>query len=129
MHPGMTDAAERDEVLQVVVRGVVVDVVDVEVLSPAADRASLPVAFKHGAPNLLPPREAVLLPRPDGGLESFAVDEGPAPHGKRAAAAEPAKTVPDGIVPAKRGARTIKRVQAELNVGAHDLKKVGCGTG
>ncbi len=132
MHPGMTDAAERDEVLQVVVRGVVVDVVDVEVLSPpAADRASLPVAFKHGAPNLLPPREAVLLPRGWGGLESFAVDEGPAPpHGKRAAAAEPAKTVPDGIVPAKRGgARTIKRVQAELNVGAHDLKKVGCGTG
>jgi hypothetical protein len=103
--------------------------VDVEVLFPAADRALLPVAFKHSVANLLPPRKAVLLPRTDGGLEPFAVDEAPAPHGKRAAAAEPAKPVPGGIVPAKRGARTIKRIQAELNISAHDLKKVGSRTG
>ena len=100
-----------------------------EVPRRSADRALLSVAFKHSVANFLPPREAVLLPRPDGSLEPFAVDEGPAPHGKRAAAAEPAKTVPGGIVPAKRGARTIKRIQAELNVGAHDLKKVGSRTG
>lgn len=103
--------------------------VDMEVLSPAADGAPVPVALKHGVANLFPPRKTVLLPRPDGSLEAFAVDEAAAPHGKSAPAAEPAKPVPGGIVPAKRGARTIKRIQAELNLGAHDLKKVGRGTG
>ena len=100
MHPGMADAAERDEVLRVVVRGVVVDVVDVEVLLSATDSTRAPVAFKHGVPNLLPRGKAILVPCPDGDLEPFAVDEGP-PHGKRAPAAEPAKTVPAGIVSAK----------------------------
>lgn len=102
MHPGMADAAERDEVLRVVVRGVVVDVVDVEVLLSATDSTRAPVAFKHGVPNLLPRGKAILVPCPDGDLEPFAVDEGRPPHGKRAPAAESAKTVPGGIVSAER---------------------------
>lgn len=102
MHPGMTDAAERDEVLRVVVRGVVIDVVDVEVLLSAADGARAPVAFKHGAPDLLPCGEAILVPCPDGDLEPFTVDGASAPHGKRAPEAEPAKTIPVGIVSAER---------------------------
>ncbi|MDK2917182.1 MAG: hypothetical protein PWR25_1739 [Euryarchaeota archaeon] len=125
----MADAAEGDEVCKVVVRGVAVEMVDVEVISPAADGASLPVALEHGVPDLLPPREAVLLPRPDGDFETFTVDEAAAPRGKSAPAAEPAKTVPGGIVSAERGTRTIKCIQAELNLGAHDLELVGRGTG
>jgi len=129
MHPGMADAAERDEVCEAVVRGVAVEMVDVEVLLSAADRALLAVALKHSVANLLPPREAVLVPRPDGGLEAFAINEAPAPHGKRAPTAEPAKTVPVGIVSAKGGPRTIECIQAELNFDTHDPERMGRGMG
>ncbi len=76
--------------------------VDVEILLSAADGALLPVAVKHSVADLFPSREAVLLPRPDGSLEAFAVNDAPAPHGKRAPAAEPAKPVPGGLVSAER---------------------------
>lgn len=101
MHPGMADSAERDEVLRIVVCRVAVEVVNVEFISPAADRTPILIALKYGAPNLLPCREAILVPGPDGSLEPLAVDEASVPHGKRAPAAEPAKAVSGRIVSAE----------------------------
>ena len=129
MHPGVAAAAERDEVRRVVVCRVQVDVVDVEVRPRAADGASLPVAVDDDTAHLLPPRQGILIPRPDGDREPFAGDPAVAPHGKRAPAAEPAETVPVGAVPAERGMRTVKRVQAQLDGGAHDHRMIGYGTG
>jgi len=63
MHPGVADAAERDEVCQGVMCRVQVDVMDVEVFGSAADGALLPVAFQDRGPHRLPPPESVLLPR------------------------------------------------------------------
>ncbi|KAF5045601.1 hypothetical protein DSECCO2_479570 [anaerobic digester metagenome] len=76
--------------------------VDMEILLSAADGAPVPVALKHTATRLLPSPQGILVPRPDGDLEPFTVDDGPVPHGKRALAAEPAETVPAGIIPAER---------------------------
>lgn len=103
MHPGVADAAEREQVDRVVVRGIAVDMVDVKIPLSAADGAPLPVALQDLVPDRLPPRQRVLLSHPDGGREPLAVDGTRSPRGKRTPAAEPAKTVPVGMVSAKRG--------------------------
>ena len=98
VNSGMADAAERYEVGGVVVCRVAVDMVDMEIFFPTTDGALIPIALKHSVPYLLPPSKAILVPDPDGDLETLAVDRAPVPHGKRAPAAEPAKTVPGGVV-------------------------------
>ena len=120
MDPGMADAAERDEVLRVVVRGVVIEMVDVEIPLSTADDAPVPVAVEDGDAHLLPSPQGILLPHLNGDGKPFAVDLAVASCGKRAPAAEPAKTVQVGTVPAEGRLRAIERVQAELEVGAHD---------
>ncbi len=102
MHPGVADAAERDEVRGVVVCGIAVDMMDVENLPPAADDTGVPVAFKDGVPYILPSPQGVLLPRPYGSCKPLAVYLPCAPCGKRALAAEPVKTVLVGAVGAER---------------------------
>lgn len=129
MHPGVADAAERDQVPRIVVRGVVVEMMDVEVAVPVADGAPVAVTCEDRVADLLPSQQSILLPRPDGNREPIAVDQASAPRGKRAPAAEPAKTVQVGTISAERGLRAVERVQAQLEVGAHDQKKVGCGMG
>ena len=129
MHPGVADAAERDEVLLIVVRGVVIEMVDVKILPPTADDAPVPVAVEDGDAHLLPPPQGILLPRRDGGREPFAVDLAVASCGKRAPAAEPAKTVQVGTICAEWGLRAVERVQAQLEVGAHGHLSMGRGTG
>ena len=119
VHPGMADAAERDQVSGVVVRGVAVDVVNVEVPFPAADGTPVPVALEDGVAYLFPAPQGVLLARPDGDREPLAVDAALAPYGKRAPAAEPAKTVPVGVVSAERGERAVERIKGELQAGGH----------
>ncbi len=54
VYPGMADAAERDEVFRVVVRGIAVDVVDVEVFLSTADGTPVPVALEDGVTYLFP---------------------------------------------------------------------------
>lgn len=128
MHPGVADAAERDEVSRVVVRGITVDMVNMEILLSTTNGAEVSVAFKDCAAYLLPFPQRILVPRPDRGREPFAVDLPRAPRGKRALVAEPAKTVSVGTVGAEGVLRTVKRVQAQLEVGAHSHEEVGPGT-
>ncbi len=129
MHPGVADAAESEQVGRVVVCRVQVNVVDMQVLLSAADSALLPVTSQDHITHLFPSPQGILLPRPDGGREPLAVDVACGPRGKRALVAEPAETVQVGAIPAERIPGTVERVQAQLEVGAHDQKKVGCGTG
>ena len=119
MHPGVADAAERDEVCQGVVCRVQVDVMDVEVFGSAADGALLPVAFQDRGPHRLPPPESVLLPRPDGDPELLAEDRTVLADGERALVAEPEEAVPVRVAVAERRQRAVKRIKAELQVGGH----------
>ena len=119
MHPGVADAAERDEVIRIVVRGVVIEMVDVEILPPTADDAPVPVTVEDGDAHLLPSPQGILFPCRDGGRKPFAVDLAFTSRGKRAPAAEPAKTVQVGTVPAEGRLRAVERVQAQLEEGAH----------
>lgn len=127
MHPGVADAAKRDEVSRIVVRGVAVEVVDVEVLLTAADGAPVLVAFEDSVTRLLPSSEGILIPRSDESRESFAVDPAFAPRSKRALIAEPAEAVPVGMVGAEGGLRAVERIQAQLEVGAHGQIRLVAG--
>lgn len=129
MHTGVADAAERDQVCRIIVCGVAVDMVDMKVLSPAADGTPVPVAFKDSIADLLPSPQGIFVPRQDGGREPFTVNPAFASGGKRAPAAEPAETVPVGMVAAEGSLRTVERVQAQLKVSAHGQKRVGFRTG
>lgn len=128
MHPGMADTAEGEQVFRVVVGGVAVEMVDMKVIAPTADDALLPVPLEDHVTDLFPSPQAVFLLRPDLDCEPFAVDAAWGPHGKRTLAAEPAKAVLVGTVTAERGAGTVERVQAQLKVGAHYRKTIGCKT-
>ena len=66
MHPGVADAAESKQVRRVVVRGIAVEMMDMEVFISPADGAPLPVALQDCVPYCLPSRQGILLPRPDG---------------------------------------------------------------
>jgi hypothetical protein len=125
----MADAAESKQVGRVVVRGIAVEMMDVKVLLSTADITPLPVPLQDRVPYRFPSRQGILLLRPDAGREPFAVDGACGSHGERALVTEPAETVSVGAIVAERVQRTVECVQAQLEVSAHDQKKVGRGTG
>ena len=119
MHPGVADAAERDEVSRVVVCRVQVDVMDVESHPRAADCAYSAVTIENNSPDLPPAPKPVLRPRPDDNTELFAGDGTILPDGERAPAAEAEKAVLVRTTVAERRLRTVERIKAELQVRGH----------
>lgn len=119
MHPGVAEAAEGEQVLQVIVCGIEVEVVDVEVPRRSADRAYPIVASDDGSADLTPAPEPVLRPRPDGDAELLAEDSTPLPDREGAPAAETdeAVVVREAVAEGRSGA--VERIKTELQVRRH----------
>lgn len=119
MHPGMADAAEGDEVWRVVVRGIEVEVMDMEVPHRSADRAYLAVTIDDDGPDLPPAPEPVLRPCTDGDAELIAEDGPLLPDRERAPAAEADETVVVREAVAEGGPGAVERIKTELQVRGH----------
>jgi hypothetical protein len=103
----------------VIVYWVTVDMMDMKVLNPTTEGASLPVTLKNFGTNLFPSPQCVLLPRPYGDPELFADGGTSNPRGKGAVVAEGEVPVSRWMAAAERLVRSIECVQTQLQVGAH----------
>lgn len=110
----MAALAEGDEVSRVIAGGVAIDVVDVEVLTAAADGAPATFTLDDQGAQAFPCAEGVLLLRCDPDRKPGA-EEALAARGVRAADAEGGKTVEVRCAPAEGRAVGVEGGEGELD--------------
>jgi hypothetical protein len=115
----MADAAEGDEVWRVVVRGIEIEVMDMEVPHRSADRAYPAVTIDDGSPDLPPAPEPIFRPRTDGDAEFIAEDGASFPDRERAPATEADEAVVVREAVAEGWPGAVERIKTELQVRGH----------